>query len=105
MFVQTALIKELGGFNIQYKICMDYDLVLKMRRRQVSAVYIREAVAVMRDIGISSQRDWPSLYKRFSEERLVQAKNCHSGFLKITYSIWWFIYLPYRKLKSRFGSS
>jgi len=55
-------------------------------------------LTVMRDTGISSRHDWKSLKYRFDEERRVHEKNCESSSMRILYKLYWFLYLPYRKV-------
>ena len=101
-----SLIEELKGFDTQFRIAMDFDFFLRAYRRRARLVKAPVTLAVMRDIGISSRRDWESLKIRFDEERSVQEKNCHSLSMRMLYDLFWFMYLPYRQacyaVKNRF---
>lgn len=93
-----SLIKRLSGFDTQFKICMDYDLLLRAYRCGTKLKKIPVVLAVMRETGVSSQQDWQSLKYRFDEERRVHQKNCNSSAMKFFYQLYWFLYLPYRRL-------
>ena len=91
------LFTEIGGFNTNYKVVMDYDFILRAYRTGVNSRVVNMPLAVMRLTGISSQRDWGNLQKRFSEERSVHYKYCHSLSMRLMYMIYWMMYIPYRK--------
>ncbi len=96
---RRSLLNDLHGFDQQFGICMDYDFLLRACRRGARLVKVPEVLAVMRDTGISSRRDWRSLKKRFDEERLAHEKNCPSTLMGIIYRVYWFCYLPYRRAR------
>ncbi len=58
------------------KIDMDWDFFLRAYRRGAILKLIDLPLAVMRDTGVSSRTDWPSLRERFLEEKWVQPKHC-----------------------------
>ena len=92
-----SLIEELKGFDTQFRIAMDYDFFVRAYRRRARLVKAPVTLAVMRDTGISSRRDWKNLKIRFDEERKVQEKNCRSFPMRMLYNLFWFLYLPYRQ--------
>jgi len=92
--------KHEGCFDTQFKISMDYDVLLRLYRRGYKLHYIPHVLSVMRDNGISSRRDWTTLKKRFREEQLIQQKNTPHWSMKWIYSGYWFLYWPYRYIKS-----
>ena len=92
------LLLRLGGFDESFKICMDYNFFMKAYLNSATAKYIGEVLSVMRDTGISSRQDWQSLKQRFLEEKRVHIENDSSWAMRIVYSIYWPIYLGYRKL-------
>jgi len=94
---RRTLIQSLHGFDTQFKICMDYDLLLRAYQNGARLRKAPVVLSVMRETGISSRQDWPSLRKRFDEERMAHYKNCRSLSMKILYNLYWFLYLPYRK--------
>lgn len=92
------LIEKLNGFDTQFRIAMDYDFFLRAYHKGVKIDKVPDILSVMRDTGISSRQDWQSLKYRFDEERLVHEKNCESSSMRILYKLYWFLYLPYRKV-------
>jgi len=99
-FCKKALFKQLGGFNTSFKIAMDYDFFYKaFQQKLVMKIHTGLIVSVMRDTGISSRQDWPSLKQRFSEEKKVHLENSSSTITHVVYAVYWTLYLPYRKLK------
>lgn len=98
-FCHRRVFERIGGFDTGFKIAMDYDFFLRAYRAGFKVKKIDQVISVMRDTGVSSQTGWPSLNQRFMEERRVHEKNSH-GFLHVLYRLYWWLYLPYRKLMS-----
>jgi glycosyltransferase involved in cell wall biosynthesis len=95
---RRSLIESLHGFDTQFKICMDYDLLLRAYQNGARLKKAPVVLSVMRDTGISSLRDWKNLRFRFAEEKRVHEKNCRSLLMGVLYKIYWLLYLPYRRL-------
>jgi len=93
------LFEKIGSFNTSFKVCMDYDFFMRAYRYGATGQYIDEILSVMRDGGISSRQDWPSLKQRFAEEKRVHMENNTSTFMKVVYAAYWALYLPYRKAR------
>lgn len=96
---RRSLLEEMGGFDKQFSITMDYDFFLRAYRKGARLVQAPVVLSVMRDTGISTRKDWESLKIRFDEERRVQEKNGGSFFMGLLYKIYWRLYLSYRKLR------
>jgi glycosyltransferase involved in cell wall biosynthesis len=94
-----ALFDNIGGFKTDLKVAMDYDFFLRAFLHSSSFEYTGKVLSVMRDTGISSQIDWPSLSKRFAEEKRVHKANCQTLIMKIVYTVYWPTYLLYRRIK------
>ncbi len=92
------LFDKIGGFDLKFKIDMDYDFILRAYRKGVTSLTIDLPISVMRQIGVSSKTDWPSLKARLNEELHVHKNNCTSNWMFFMYRIYWGIYLPYKKL-------
>jgi len=99
VFCKAHLFNTLGLFDTRFSIDADYDFLLRAYGKKHHAKVINYSIAVMRDTGISSRKDWHSLRKRFAEEKLIHYKNNHSFISKIIYFVYWQLYLPYRYLK------
>lgn len=98
-FCSRSLFESVGRFDTNLKIGMDYDFFLRAYRQGFDASVIDIPVSVMRDTGISSQRDWPSLVGRFREEHGIHIKNSANIWMIVLYKVYWPIYLTYRKLR------
>lgn len=97
---QRNLFHKIGLFDTQFKIAMDYDFFLRAYRKQCSIKIIEDfSLTVMRDMGISSRKDWNSLSKRFAEEKRVHYKNTHTFLGRAMYFTYWQLYLPYRRIR------
>tara|TARA_R110002111_G_scaffold99170_6_gene153290 strand:- start:8824 stop:9582 length:759 start_codon:yes stop_codon:yes gene_type:complete len=96
-FCKRALLTKLDGFNTNYRIAMDYDFFLRAYQQGASMEIKHHVVSVMRDSGISSRKDWPSLKVRFAEEKRVHFENNSSIFMKAIYGVYWSFYIPYRR--------
>jgi glycosyltransferase involved in cell wall biosynthesis len=99
-FCRRALFEEIGGFDTQFRIAMDYDFFLRAYRAGATLERIPKAFSVMGDTGISSRRDWTSLRERFREERAVQAKASPGRAMQAVYSASWPTYLAYRRARA-----
>jgi glycosyltransferase involved in cell wall biosynthesis len=97
-FIRRSLFETIGLYDVDLKIAMDYEFFLRAWCLGVSmATFDAPIPTHMRDTGISSQRDWPSLRKRFGEERAVQSKHAGNVLARALYRVWWWFYLPYRR--------
>ena len=94
------LFNRIGPFDTTYSIAMDYEFFLRAMQRGASVEYVPEALSVMRDTGISSRQDWPSLRRRFAEEREIHRQLCPSAGMALVYHLYWSLYLPYRRGRS-----
>ncbi len=95
---RQSVFERIGGFDTDFKITMDYDLLLRAYHNGMTACRHPLVLSVMRDTGISSRQDWPSLVERLAEEKKVHLKNCRSRKMKWLYNVYWFLYIPYRKI-------
>ncbi len=96
-FCKRELFEKLGGFNISFKIAMDYDFFLRAYKIGSSMEIHHQILSIMRDTGISSRQDWKSLKQRFMEEKRVHIENGPSKLMQAVYKLYWAMYLPYRK--------
>jgi len=56
LFVKTALLKEIGGFDTRYRYHADFDLMVRLFvERRISSVYIPEVLVRMRTGGQSTR--------------------------------------------------
>lgn len=100
VMVRRSLFERLGAFDLRYRICMDYDFLLRAYRAGVPFRTFREPVlAVMTSDGISSRQDWSSLARRFAEERSIHAAHSRSATMALVYGAYWKCYLAYRKCR------
>ncbi len=97
--VPRNLFNSLQGFDTSLAINFDYDLLLRAYRSGAAARTHDEVIAVMRQVGISSRRDWPGFKQRYDEEKLVHQKNCPNNTMKVIYFFYWLLYIPYRYLR------
>ncbi len=94
------LFETLGLFDTDFRIGMDYDFFLRAYKQGIDAITFDLSLGTMRLTGVSSQTDWPSLRRRFAEERRVQLKNCKSAWMRFLYAFYWLLYWPYRRIRS-----
>ncbi len=100
---RRTLMNELRGFDRSFGICMDYDFLLRAYRRGARLVKAPVVLTVMRDIGVSSRREWRQLKARFDEERRAHGKNCPSLLMGLIYRLYWFSYPLYRRTRYLVG--
>lgn len=95
--VQRDVFNKIGGFDIQFKIALDYDFFLRAYLHNVKAKKSEVILSFMDDMGVSAKDDKESLLLRLNEEKLVQEKNCQSGFMRRLYKVYWLLYMTYKK--------
>lgn len=100
-FVRRLVFTKIGGFDQHLKIVMDYEFFLRAWIRGIGMTTFTSPIpTLMRDTGISSRTDWPSLVQRFNEERSVHLKHADSLWRLGLYFLYWHAYLPYRAMRS-----
>ncbi|KGM53856.1 hypothetical protein N800_03640 [Lysobacter daejeonensis GH1-9] len=98
MATRRALFDRIGLFDGSYRIGMDYDFLLRAYRCETRIKTCSAPVlSTMRDTGISSQRGWPVLQRRLSEERRIHFQHTSNALQRLGYSVYWHVYLMYRR--------
>lgn len=100
VIVRRDLFAAIGKFDESFRICMDYDFLLRAHRTGASITSAPVLLSRMAEGGISSRRDWQSLADRFAEERRVHLKNCPGPAMRAVYALYWPAYLAYRRLRA-----
>ena len=104
VLIRRSLFLKLGEHDTSYRVAMDYDFLLRAHRKGATiTTFTDPTLSVMRDTGISSRVDWPSLSKRFREERAIHFRHAPGIPHRIAYRIYWLLYLPYRRLRAALG--
>lgn len=85
-----------GLFDTGFRICMDYDFMLRCYRQGARSMSVDAPLAVMRMNGISSRLEWSGVRERISEERRAHLKNCPSAAMRIIYRLYWFFYPAFK---------
>lgn len=99
MLTRRDAFLRLGGYDLRYRVAMDYHLLLRAYRAGARiSVHGDPVLSVMRAGGVSSRLDWPSERKRFAEERAIHRELSTGPGLGILYAMYWTFYLPYRRL-------
>lgn len=83
--VQTSTVRRLGGFDERYRICADYDLMLKIHETSCRIKYINRVFAYFDGRGVSFQERSTTI----NEQAAIAGTHFHST--------------PDRMLKARFG--
>lgn len=102
---RRSIFERVGGFDKSYRVTMDYEFFLRARAAGARFALAPLVLARMDDGGISSQRDWPALSRRFAEERRAQFARCSSPWMRAVYTLYWPPYLAYRRLRAALGMS
>jgi glycosyltransferase involved in cell wall biosynthesis len=99
-FIRRDVFRDVGPYDTTLRIAMDYEFFLRAWLRGVPMTTFSEPIpSWMRDTGISSLPDWPSLKKRFAEERAIHRMHARSIAARVGYAIYWGLYLSYRRLR------
>lgn len=94
---------QIGGFDKQFNIAMDYDFFLRAYHNKITLTKCPVVLSAMGDTGLSSRKDWQSLSDRFYEEKKIHNKNCGSLFMNLVYKIYWPTYICYWRIKYIFN--
>ena len=95
-FISRNLFTKLGKYDENLNIFFDYDFILRSYRNGASSKSVNMLVSVMRQIGISSNRNWSGFSQRYKEEKIIHYKNCKNKMMFIFYKLYWLFYMPYR---------
>lgn len=93
-FVHRRVFERIGGFREWFSIAMDYDFFYRALNAGCSVRFATTPVALMGGEGVGSRAN--TMLRRLEEERLVQRVNERNAFLKMTQSVFWSLYLPYK---------
>ncbi len=104
VFCRRGVFAQTGAFDTQFKIAMDYDFFLRCWLQGHTVQRLPLLLTCMRDTGISSRQDWPSLRQRFLEEQRAQHKNCRHPLMRSVHWLYWRLYWPYRRLLYGFST-
>lgn len=99
-FCRRVLFDRIGLFNSSFQIGMDYDFFLRAHRAGTIVQRVPEILAHMPASGVSSEREWPSLARRFAEERRAHLAHCPGPAMRAAYALYWPAYLSYRRLRA-----
>lgn len=101
-FCAREVLNELGGFDTQLALSMDYDLFLRAYRRGYGVRLIDQPFSVMRSGGVSTRNDALTLRKRLAEEKAIHKRHCPTSIMRIVYALYWMTYPKYKGLRGRF---
>ena len=100
VFCKRKVFEKVGLFDSEFNISMDYDFFLRVYKAGIKAKTCPMFLTVMRETGISSQRqNWADVIKILGEEKRIHSKHCSSSLMKYIYQLYWFLYLPYKKFQ------
>lgn len=102
---RRTVFERLGGFDTGFRVGMDYEFFL--RARAEGARFGRDPLILARmdDSGVSAQRDWPALSRRFAEEKRAQLAHCPNLWMRAVYALYWPPYLAYRRIRARMSKA
>ena len=98
-FVRRDLLERLGGYDLELKVGMDYEMMLRAKRAGASCRVVGEVLSLMPATGISARRDWSSLRARLDENRKIQTRHVQSDTRLIAQALFWKPYLLYKRLR------
>lgn len=99
-FTRRHLFQRVGGFDANLPVNMDYDFFLRGKRAGAKFETRSDPIpSFMRSSGVSSQRDWQSLRRRFKDERRIHIRHANGLGMKWFYFAYWPAYITYRWLR------
>ncbi len=82
LYLKKEIYKEVGDFNIDYRICADLDFMIRIIKKDYKIEYIKEYIVVMRSGGISTD-GLKGYAKNFKEANIVLKNNKVKGYFFI----------------------
>lgn len=98
MIFHRSLFERYGTYDCDLKICMDYDLLLRLHHKGVRLRAYDRPFARFDTGGISSTSGWRMQRARFLEERIVHLRHARGLTQRRLYQLYWFCYYPYRRM-------
>jgi len=94
-YVRKEIYKKHGGFNLNYNIAADYDLMLRfLGKFKISTTYLPKVLVKMR-WGGASNRNLSNIIQKSKEDYLILRRNNIGGLLSL-------LYKNFRKIKQFF---
>jgi len=92
-FIKKNIIDDLKGYSLAYRICSDYDMILKIINKNYSICHINKVITNFSYGGISTSQ----AHEALKESHIIRVKNGYNAF-----SSKWFYYkaLLFFKLKT-----
>ncbi|MDN0084255.1 glycosyltransferase family 2 protein [Crenobacter sp. SG2305] len=79
LYVRRELMNEIGGFDPRYRICADYDFIIKLFSRPgIKTHYTPEVIVKMRTGG-ASNNSVSNVLRKFRENQLILKNNGFHG--------------------------
>ncbi|WP_309387701.1 glycosyltransferase family 2 protein [Cerasicoccus frondis] len=104
VFIRSDFFRQMNGYDAAFSIAMDYDFFLRAQNARARWKRIPRLISAMRQIGVSSRTDWPSLYERFMQEKRCHFKTSPNWRWTTLYVGYWALYPLYRWALSRLRS-
>lgn len=87
LYVRRSVLNQIGGFDTQYRICADYDCILKLFSIPGVITHYSNEVIVMMRTGGASNNSIRNAWRKYQENRTILNRNGFNGsivaFLKI----------------------
>lgn len=84
MFAKTSLLRDMGGFDLKYKISADSDMMIRLLARKAKAVKVENCFVTYRGDGASSQQrelsrkeHSTSFYQHIGKSLGLSEKDCY----------------------------
>ena len=74
LYLKREVYDKIGNFNLDYRICADYDFMLRMMKNNINLYYIKSVLIHMRSGGVSTN-GLKGYINNFKESYLVLKKN------------------------------
>lgn len=79
LYVRRSLLNEVGGFNTNYRICADYDCVLKLFSKTGIKTYYHNDVVVKMRTGGASNNTIKNVWRKYLENKSILNENGFNG--------------------------
>lgn len=79
LYVRRELMQQLGGFNPQYRICADYDFILRLFSIPVISAHYEPSVIVNMRTGGTSNNSLRNAWRKYQENARILESNGFNG--------------------------
>ena len=105
LLVSRTAWRRVGAYDPTFRITMDFDWLLRAFWLRASVIRVGCLLSRVGPFGISSSRERDWLLRRLREEHRARMKNAPNPAWAAGYRVFWWVYRPYRMMRTGMSAS